>query len=95
MQSLTSINNTNEEQSHSLNSNIINEIKKNNNNHSMEDANNDEALIPPSNNTFEPAKKSLISNVISDLENSSYDQKTMNLTKEKIWTEAKYLMMMQ
>ena len=28
MQSLTSINNTNEEQSHSLNSNIINEIKK-------------------------------------------------------------------
>ena len=85
MQSLTSINNTNEEQSHSLNSNIINEIKKNNNNHSMEDVNNDEALIPPSNNTFEPAKKSLISNVISELENSSYDQKTMNLTKEKIW----------
>ena len=51
----------------------------------MEDVNNDEALIPPSNNTFEPAKKSLISNVISELENSSYDQKTMNLTKEKIW----------
>lgn len=85
MQSLSSINNINDDQSHSQNSNIINDIKNNNNFLPMDGVNNDEALIPPTNNTFQPAKKSLISNVISELENSSFEQKTVNLTKEKIW----------